>query len=156
MGTLLQSPSPPPVRNAVRLSRPRRLWLSGVGAGLWLTGALWLVFHYYMVRMTEFGPSPHPLEHGWLSLHGLFAFATLWMLGLLWGAHIVGGWTSGRRRITGSLLALALLELIATGYLLYYPPVEDSLATIAWLHWTVGLALPLPFLAHRFWRAGRR
>lgn len=141
-----------PVRDPVRLTKGRRLALYSVGIGLWFTGALWIVYHYFMVQHTAFGPSPHPLEHWWLSLHGLFAFATLWMLGLLWGAHIVGGWRSGRRRITGSLLLLIMVELTATGYLLYYPPSDDAVPTIALLHWVVGLAAPTPFVVHRFWR----
>lgn len=144
-----------PARDPVRLSRGRRLTLYGVGLGLWLTGVLWLVFHYFMVRQTSFGPAPHPLEHWWLSLHGLFAFGTLGMLGLLWAAHIVGGWTSGRRRITGSLLALTLVALTLTGYLIYYPPSEDAAPAIGLAHWIGGLAAPIPFLVHRFWRAAR-
>lgn len=145
-----------PMRDPVRLTRGRRLTLYGVGTGLWLTGALWVVFHYFMVQKTTFGPSPHPLEHWWLSLHGLFAFGALWMLGLLWGAHIVGGWRSGRRRITGSLLLLVMVELTATGYLLYYPPSDDAVSTVALLHLTVGLATPLPFVIHRFMKMQRR
>jgi len=123
-----------------------------VGAGLWLTGVVWLIFHYFVVRQTAFGPAPHPLEQWWLSLHGLFAFATLWMLGLLWGIHIVGGWNRGRRQITGSLLFIFLVQLTATGYLLLYPPIESWLPTLAWLHWGVGLVLVVPFVLHRFWR----
>jgi hypothetical protein len=140
------------VRDPVRLGKRRRLAVYGVGGGLWLTGVAWLIFHYFLVRKTAFGPSPHPLEHWWLSLHGLFAFATLWMFGLLWGRHIVGGWKSGGRRVSGSLLFLALSVLTATGYLLYYPPNESLLPPVALLHWTVGLVLVIPFVAHRFLR----
>ena len=145
-----------PVRAPVRLTKPRRLRLYGVGLALWATGALWLVFHYFMVSKTDFGPSPHPLEHWWLSLHGLAAFATLWMFGLMWGTHIVGGWQTGRRRITGSLLLLVLAELIGTGYLLYYPPGDDWVPTLAILHWAIGLAAPAPFIIHRFWARAAR
>ena len=145
-----------PMRHPLRLTRRRRLALYGIGLGLWLTGVLWLVFHYFMVQDTSFGPSPHPLEHWWLSLHGLFAFATLWMFGFLWSAHIVGGWKSQRRRISGSLLFAALVLLVASGYLLYYPPTEESLPLIALLHWILGLAAILPFLGHRFWQSAVR
>ncbi len=145
-----------PLRDPVRLTRGRRIALYSIGTGLWLTGALWVLYHYFMVQQTAFGPSPHPLEHWWLSLHGLFAFGTLWMLGLLWGAHIVGGWRSGRRRVTGSLLLLVMAELTVTGYLLYYPPSDDAVPTIALLHWTIGLATPLPFIVHRFLRTCAR
>lgn len=145
-----------PMLDPVRLTRTRRLALYGTGTGLWLSGALWLVFHYFMVQQTAFGPAPHPLEHWWLSIHGLFAFGTLWMLGLLWGAHIVGGWRSGRRRVTGSLLLLMNAELTVTGYLLYYPPSDDAVSTVALLHWTVGLAAPLSFVIHRYLKTQRR
>ena len=80
-----------PSARAARLTQRRRWMVYGVGGGLWLTGILWLIFHYFLARETALGPSPNPLEHWWLSLHGLFAFATLWVLGLLWGAHIVNG-----------------------------------------------------------------
>ncbi len=143
-------------RHPLRLTRKRRLALYGVGLGLWLSGALWLIFHYFLVRQTPFGPSPHPLEHWSLSLHGLFAFAALGMFGFLWGTHIVGGWESKRRRISGSLLFLTVSELAVTGYLLYYPPTEGSLPAIALLHWGVGLPTLLSFLIHRFWRGATR
>lgn len=124
-----------------------------IGAGLWLSGVLWLIFHYFMVRQTAFGPQPHPLEHWWLSAHGLFAFATLWQFGLLWGRHIVGGWNSKRRRVSGSTLFVILLTLVVTGYLLYYPPTEESHAPVALIHWIIGLPIALVFVVHRYWRA---
>jgi hypothetical protein len=139
-----------PSRHPLRLTKRRRWALYGVGGGLWASGALWLVLHYFMMQETEFGPSPHPWEHWFLSLHGLFAFASLWMFGLLWSAHIVGGWKSARRRISGSVLFAGLAGLVLTGYLLYYPPSEESLPIVAIIHWGVGLAAVLPFLGHRF------
>lgn len=144
-----------PIRDHVRLKHKRRLAVYGVGLGLWLTGILWLVFHYFMVQQTTFGPSAHPLEHWLLALHGLFGFATLWILGLLWGVHIVGGWKTGRRRVTGSVLFVILAELTITGYLLYYPPSDDALSVIALSHWGVGLAIPILFLLHRLRFFGR-
>lgn len=143
-------------RHPLRLNQKRRFALYGVGLGLWLTGAVWLIFHYFLARKTAFGPSPHPLEHWFLSLHGLFAFASLAMFGFLWGTHIVGGWQSRRRRVSGSLLFLVLSALVLTGYLIYYPPTEGSLPVIALVHWIAGLFAALPFLLHRFWRGAAR
>lgn len=125
----------------------------GIGAGLWLTGVLWLIFHYFMVRQTAFGPAPDPWEHRWLSMHGLFAFATLWVFGVLWGRHIVAGWRSGQRRATGTTLFLVLIGLVITGYLLYYPLGDDSPSAMAIWHWAIGLPLVIVFLIHRFWPA---
>ena len=143
-------------RHPLRLNRKRRLALYGVGLGLWLTGALWVIFHHFLMRKTAFGPAPHPLEHWFLSLHGLFAFASLGMFGFLWGVHIVGGWESRRRRISGSFLFMALSVLVLTGYLIYYPPTEASLPIIGLVHWVLGLLAMLPFLFHRFLRGAAR
>lgn len=134
----------------VQLKPPRRWSIYGTGLGLWLTGLLWLVYHYFLARKTLFGVERNPLEQSWLELHGLFGFASLWGIGLLWGVHVLAGWRSRQRRWTGGILFALLLLLIASGYLIYYPPSDESLATIATVHWTVGLASPLAFLLHRF------
>src|SRR5512139_106729 len=60
--------------------RHKKLLYAGF-ALLWLSGALWLAFHYFFRIEGEFGPKPHPLEAWWLHpleawwlrLHGLMA-----------------------------------------------------------------------------------
>lgn len=142
-----------PARDPVRISTRRQSITYGVGIGLWASGVLWLIYHYFMQRKTMFGVEANPLEHWWLALHGLFGFASLWTFGLLWGTHIVGGWKSGRHRISGSVMFLILGWLILSGYLLYYLGEDELLSTVALLHWAVGLVLPLPFVIHRFARS---
>lgn len=137
------------IRDSVRLSRPRRLAVYGVGFGLWLSGAAWLCFHYFLHQPGPFGPTPHPLEHWSLVLHGLFAFAALWTAGLLWGAHVVGGWQTGRNRLSGITMLLLLGWLIASGFLLYYLTDDTAISAVAVLHWAVGILLPIAFIAHR-------
>ena len=56
--------------------------------GLWGTGAAWLLLHYFFVQEGPFGPGPHPLEFWSIAAHGAFAFASLWMIGLLWSVHV--------------------------------------------------------------------
>ncbi len=132
----------------LRLSRRRRHTAYAVGGVLWLSGVLWLLFHYFMQRRGEFGTAPHPLEPWWLRLHAAAAFATLWTFGLVWGAHIVAGWRSGRHRLSGGFAVALLGWLIATGYLLYYL-VDDRWRAVASLaHWIVGLGLPALFVLH--------
>jgi len=133
----------------VSLKRSRRWTIYAVGLGLWLSGALWLIFHYFEQQKTEFGPAPHPLEHWWLALHGLFGFAALWTFGMLWSSHVVGAWKTKRHRVSGSIVFAVLLILIVTGYLLYYLVGDESLSLVALAHWAIGLALPIPFLWHR-------
>jgi hypothetical protein len=141
------------IRDRVSLSRLRRIAIYGVGFGLWLSGAAWLCFHYFLQQRGPFGPMPHPLEHWSLVLHGLFAFATLWIAGLLWGVHITGAWQTGRQRLSGGAMLVVLMWLIASGFLLYYLADDSTISTVALLHWAVGLLLPVLFVAHRF--AGR-
>jgi hypothetical protein len=138
------------MQEPVRIKRGRRWMTYAVGMGLWGTGAVWLVFHYFLQTKSEFGTEENPLTHWWLAAHGLFAFGMLWVFGLLWGQHIVGGWKSGRHRITGSLLFAVLAVLIATGYLLYYAAGDETRATVSLIHWGLGLAALVPFILHRF------
>jgi hypothetical protein len=131
----------------------RRLALYAIGLGLWLSGGLWLLFHYALARPGPFGPSVNPLEPWWLKLHGAFAFAGIWFFGLLWGAHIAARWPYGQRRRSGSLLAGLFLWLIVSGYLLYYAGGEATRPMISLAHWVVGLAAPLAFVGHRLRRS---
>lgn len=140
---------------SARLSRARRHGVYWIGAGLWASGGLWLLFHYFLSVQGPFGPSPHALEPWWLKLHGGFGFASLWLLGLLWGAHIVPAWSTGRKRWTGSLLLAGLAWLVVSGYLLYYLGDDDLRAWTALLHWLLGLACPAIFLTHRLARRDR-
>jgi hypothetical protein len=138
------------IRAPVGLSRTRRLGVYAVGIGLWLTGALWLLFHYFLMRPGEFGPAADPLEAWWLTLHGAFAFLAIWTFGLLWGVHVANNWSAGRRRWSGALLVGVFELLIISGYLLYYLGDETLRPIASLVHWAVGLAGPIFFLAHRF------
>lgn len=139
-------------RPAGTLGLRRRWALHLVGVGVWLTGAVWLLLHYVFVRQGEFGPTTNPLEPWCIKLHGAFAFAAVWLFGLLWGVHIARLWPHKRRRWSGGILTGVFLLLIATGYLLYYVGDDRGRALISAVHWIVGLAVPAAFLWHRFKR----
>ena len=124
-----------------------------VSTGVWLSGVLWLIFHYYLVRTTEFGPTPHPLEHWWLVAHGAMAFASLWLMGFLWGTHVVKRWRLRQHRKSGGILFATMALLIFTGYLLYYLPSDDWRVPTSIAHWVIGLAMPLALTAHWWIRA---
>lgn len=140
------------VRKAGSLGRRRRWALYIVGTGVWLTGGLWLLFHYFLVKQGEFGPTANPLEPWWLKLHGAFAFAAVWMFGLLWGIHIAKLWPQIKRRWSGSLLTAVFVLLILSGYLLYYVGDDRIRPEISAVHWIVGLACPIFFVWHRLKR----
>jgi hypothetical protein len=127
----------------------RRFAIYVVGSGLWLSGGLWLLYHYFIPGRGEFVLEPHPLESWWLRLHGAFAFGTIWIFGLLWSVHVNPGWAGGKRRRSGAVLVGLLLWLILSGYLLYYVGHERLRSVTSLLHWSLGLVSPVPFLLHR-------
>jgi len=145
-----------PMPRAPELSRSRVLTIYTISLGLWLSGAVWLLAHYFLVYDGDFGPLPHPLEFWSIAAHGAFGFASLWLLGLLWSVHIPAGWRSIRRRWSGSLMFGVAGVLIFSGFLLYYLGNAEVISVVATLHWAVGLACPALFLLHRFSRDSTR
>ncbi|TXH04225.1 MAG: hypothetical protein E6R07_09830 [Nevskiaceae bacterium] len=135
---------------SMRLSRRRRITLTVIAGGTWLSGLLWLMFHYFLARPGDFGVTPHPLEPWWLRLHGAFAFAAIWLLGLMSGVHIVRGWSGRRHRLSGAMLVVSFGWLIVTGYLLYYVGNDNARAVLSPAHWVFGVAAPLAYIAHRY------
>jgi hypothetical protein len=130
--------------------RPRsKLWINCVGAGIWLSGVVWLIVHYLVNQQDAFGLQTTPSEIWSLKVHGAFAFLALWTGGLIWGVHVVRAWKGGRHRWSGGLLFTGLAVLIATGYLLYYVGDEHARDIISWIHWILGLMLPVAYLMHR-------
>src|SRR5579862_1211363 len=114
-----------PLRPGSRLSQRYRYLVYVAGIGLWFSGVLWLLFHAFLMRVSAFGPMPHPLEPWWLTVHGAFAFLTLWSFGLIWGVHVAGNWSAGKRRRSGLFLIAILGVLILTGFMLYYVGDEE-------------------------------
>jgi hypothetical protein len=131
------------------MRRGLRLGLYLLGIGLWLSGGLWLICHYFGQRQGEFGMGPHPLEPWLLKLHGACAFGVIWALGLLWGVHIAPGLAAGERRRSGAVMLGLALWLVLSGYLLYYVGQEWLRAVTGLLHWAVGLLIPVFLFAHR-------
>jgi len=143
-------------RDPLYLGRGRKRIVHAVGAGLWLSGVVWLGLHYFARQQTEFGPAPHAAEHWVLAAHGLFAFAGLWTFGMLWSGHIVAAWKTGRHRLSGVATASTMLVLIVTGYLLYYAGGDETRPVLSALHWAIGLVLPATYLWHRCAKDRRR
>ena len=141
---------------APELSRSRIRIVYSISFGLWLSGAAWLLAHYFMVQEGEFGPLPHPLEFWSIAAHGAFGFASLWLFGLLWSVHIPAGWRSFRRRWSGGVMFGVSAFLVVSGYLLYYLGNAEVISVVAAIHWVVGLACPALFLLHRFSRENAR
>ena len=136
------------------MTRWLRASLYSVFGLLWLTGALWLVLHWFFQVPTQFGASPHPLQPGVLIAHGLLGVVALFFLGWMSGTHVVSGWKRGGKRGSGTSLTAALAVLALTGFATYYLTSEPSMSADALAHEVVGLAAVLPTLLH--WIPGAR
>jgi hypothetical protein len=137
-------PKPP----VIRLGARHRRWLTAVFALLWSSGVLWLGFHYFLRSESEFGPRPHGLEIWWLRLHGLAAFGALVAIGTLLPIHVRRAWQLRKNRGSGLAMKAVLAWLALTGYALYYFADPEARPWLPWLHWSVGLALPVLLVLH--------
>lgn len=140
------------MRNAlsqpIRFVTSHRRTLHSVFTLLWVSGALWLIFHYFLSVPGEFGVSAHPLQNWWLRLHGLMAFAALIALGTVLPVHARRAWQLKKNRASGLGMKSIFAWLTLTGYALYYFASEANAAWLSGAHWVVGLALPLILIHH--------
>ena len=134
----------------VPLLRALRASLYGVGALLWVSGAVWLVLHYVFPQATPFGPLPNPAEAPLMRAHGLIAVCAVFLIGWMTGAHVAARWPSERNRRSGLALGSTALLLILSGYALYYTTGSPHDAA-ALGHEAIGVLAPAAALAH-WWR----
>lgn len=135
-------------RGPLKLPKGRRWAIYIISFVTWLTGVLWLIYHYFMVTEGRFGPVTHPLEPIWIRLHAAFSYGAVAILGLLWGIHIVRGWNVRWRRWSGGFVVGFFVVLTITGYGIYYPPSEELDPWISKAHWILGLAAIVAFFVH--------
>ena len=138
----------------IRFAASHKKFLYAVFSLLWLSGALWLAFHYFMRVPGEFGITPHPAEIWWLRLHGLMVFFVLFALGTVLPVHARRAWQLNKNRSSGLLLKVLFLWLAISGYALYYFTSERNENWLPALHWGVGISVPLMLLTHI--RMGRK
>jgi hypothetical protein len=136
--------------SGVRLPHVVRATLYGVGALLWVSGAVWLMLHYVYPQSTPFGPLPNPWEAPVMRTHGLIAVCGVFLIGWMMSAHVTARWASERNRRSGLILASAALLLILSGYALYYATGSPHDAA-ALAHEAIGVLAPVAALAH-WWR----
>ena len=135
-------------RAAGRLSAVHRRLTYLVCALLYITGALWLLFHYAVAAPDELGRARHPLESWSLRLHGAVAFGFLVALGSLLPRHIGEAWATRRNRSSGAIMLSAASLLVITGWGLYYVGGETLREWLSIGHWVIGLAAAPLLLFH--------
>ena len=136
-------------RASLELTTRRKTLIYSVLTLTWLSGAVWLILHYFLTERGEFGTEPNRFEFWMLALHGACAFFVLWLAGWLWTTHITPWWRSnGRRRVSGVVMISFSAILIISGYLLYYGSGDALRDWTAIVHWTIGLAAAVPMIVH--------
>jgi hypothetical protein len=131
-----------------RLGELHKIFLYGATGLLWLSGLVWVLFHYFGVHQGEFGEVRSPLEPWSLKIHGAAAMAFLLVLGSLISGHIRRGWALKRNRLSGVIVTSTCGVLILSGWILYYLATENVRNAVSLIHWIVGLLLPLLIYLH--------
>jgi hypothetical protein len=131
-----------------RLGSVHKFFLYGSVGMLWLTGLIWILFHYFGRRQGDFGDMPMPIEPLMMKIHGAAAMLILLAVGAMSSAHIRRGWVLNRNRPSGALVTSVCAILLVTGWMLYYVASERSRDFVSAAHWIIGLALPLLIYVH--------
>lgn len=121
---------------------------------LFLSGAGWLILHWFFQVPTQFGSAPHPLQPGILIVHGVLGIVAVFLVGWVAGAHVVTNWARKVSRGSGIAMIATLAILTVTGFGIYYLTAELVARVDAFVHEIVGLAGILPALIH--WLPNRR
>ena len=123
--------------------------------GLWLTGATWLVLHFFFQRSTEFGPSQNPWQPGMLATHGVLAALGTFLLGWISAQHVGEGWRRNSSRASGLAFGLTLALLVMTGVAIYYVQSGSAHRIAEWTHEIAGAVVTFAALTHWFRRKRR-
>ncbi|MET3132581.1 hypothetical protein AAKU55_002858 [Oxalobacteraceae bacterium GrIS 1.11] len=132
----------------LRLERWHRRCIYASAAALLLSGIAWLLAHYLMRPVGQFGETVSPLEPWSMKLHGAAAMAALFFVGSLMNAHIRRALKAGRNLASGWAMIVTLLLLLVSGYGLYYIAGDSDRPLWSSAHWIAGLALGVIGVLH--------
>jgi hypothetical protein len=132
----------------LRIERWHRRLVYGVVLLLTASGIAWLIAHYFMRGVGEFGETIHPLEPFSMKLHGAAAMGMLFVAGSVMNSHIRRALRAGRNLMQGWSLLVSLAVLTLSGYGVWYLANEESRAVWSMTHWIIGLAFPALLFWH--------
>lgn len=118
------------------MSRGAAWFVHGSVAVSGLTGLVYGWMRYFAEPTDEFALVNHPWEPTWKDLHVLGVPLLVFGCALLWRTHVWGRIRAGfePRRRTGVLLAVLLLPMIASGYVLQTRFGESWRTGWIWIH----------------------
>jgi Na+/proline symporter len=114
-----------------------------------------LILDQFDAQRGPFGAIPHPLEPLLLLLHGISSIAAMYLLGWITSRHVLRWWTSGMRRLSGSVLAAMFVLLVVSGFALFFVSEDEWQHGAAVVHEVLGVAITAFAVQHWFFR-GRR
>ena len=130
----------------MRLSPLFRYAIYAALAGLFVTGAAWLVVD--RLKDTPAGDMWQSISADLLMLHGGLTMVTLMLFGALFPLHIRLSWQRRKNRTTGVLMLSFNALLIMTAFGLYYLGPEMLRPWMSWVHTIIGLSLPALAFTH--------
>jgi hypothetical protein len=135
--------------DSIRLSQRHKVAFYTVLGVVFASGVIWVWLHYFARTENDFGASP---TQTWvLTIHGLFAAASLLLIGSLLPLHVKYAWRARRNRSNGIFFISIVALLILSGYALYYIGNERLRAWTSWIHLIAGLVFPILLVLH-IWR----
>ena len=140
-------------RGVGQLPRRYQIGIYALSAGLFLSGVLWLYFHYFVRVVDQFGfENPHPAQGKLLILHAAFALPSVWIFGFLWRSHVKPAWRAQLKRVSGGSIWMLVLLMGLSGYALYYIGSERIRDIVSVTHWVLGIAAGIALPVHaRLW-----
>jgi len=133
----------------------RTAWFVHVSSALVAgTGLVYGWMAYFATPADEFAVVGHPFQPTFQHLHVLAAPFVVFACGLAWRSHVWGRIRSGfrQRRRTGITLAVLLLPMIASGYLLQVTTDEALRTAWVWTHVATSCAWTVVYVAHQVLR----
>jgi hypothetical protein len=118
---------------------------------LTVTGLAWLLLFFFFTDTfdaPDFMVATVQTKLWMMRLHGLGALWACVLVGSLIPLHMTQAWqrTMNVRSGVASVLIFSVLGL--TGYALWYAPVGTLRQYSAWLHWALGLLVPMGLWLH--------
>ena len=128
-------------------------WATGI------TGLVYLWMEYVLVPAEPWAAINHPLQPWVLKAHILVSPVLVFAVGTIAVDHVWRHWLSGIRagRRSGALLALVVVPMVLSGYLIQAVTHPGWLSATAWAHIGLGVLFLAGLVAHlEVFRRGRR
>ncbi len=138
-----------------RMSARKRVVIYSLLGTLWFSGCAWLVLDQFFESKGQFGMTPHPWAPAILSLHGIVAILSMYLLGWITARHVLRWWPGRLRRLSGGVLAGFFVLLSLSGFALFFVSDDRWQHFAAAAHDALGLGITVFAIQHWFFARRR-